>query len=133
MEPNTSDGTAVPKVLEFGGPWSLIKTEMVEQYVRFFNTALKDKPFGRVYIDAFAGTGAFTCADNLDARTLFGNEKPAVHRGSAAVALEVGPPFHKILFIERTKDNADSLNTLIAQSRELWPNLGDGRGQAAAA
>lgn len=116
----------MPKVLEFGGPWSLIKTDMVERYVSFFNTALKDKRFDRVYIDAFAGTGAFTYVDDSNADTLFENDKATVHRGSAAVALEADPPFHKILFIERTKENVSSLNTLIARSRHPYARVRHG-------
>lgn len=47
---------------QFGGPWTFIKVDMLGRYLNFFNTALqhqptKDKPFKRIYIDAFAGTG----------------------------------------------------------------------------
>ena len=45
---------------------------MVEKYIRFFNSALKNKPFERVYIDAFAGSGAFRYVVNAPRRTLFG-------------------------------------------------------------
>lgn len=117
--------SATPKVLEFGGPWSLIKTDMVQRYVTFFNTALKARHFERVYIDAFAGTGAFTYVDDA-ADTLFGDARPAIHRGSAAVALEADPPFHRILFIEQTQENVSSLNALIARSRHPYARVKHG-------
>ena len=41
----------------FGGHWTEIKLDMLHRYLRFYMTALKQKPFGKIYIDAFAGTG----------------------------------------------------------------------------
>ena len=108
---------------KFGGPWSLIKTEMVEKYVRFFNTALKekpskDRPFERVYIDAFAGTGAFTYVKEDSQVSLFGPRDPSkdIHDGSALRALRAEPPFDRIIFIEAEKDNVEALRALIKRS-----------------
>lgn len=37
------------------GPWATQKLDALEAYLRAYNTALKNQPFTRVYIDAFAG------------------------------------------------------------------------------
>jgi three-Cys-motif partner protein len=41
----------------FGGSWTEKKLEILKKYLDAYNTALKNQPFKRVYIDAFAGTG----------------------------------------------------------------------------
>jgi len=46
----------------FGGPWTMIKLDLLARYLEFFSTALQhrpspEQPFTRIYIDAFAGTG----------------------------------------------------------------------------
>jgi three-Cys-motif partner protein len=103
----------------FGGPWSLIKTSMVDKYIRFFNTALKKMPFERVYIDAFAGSRAFRWVVDAPKMTLFGpyDETDDIHAGSAQRALTVEPPFHRIYFTEQDKTNAQAPEHLIARTR----------------
>jgi hypothetical protein len=49
---------------KFGGPWTIMKVEMVAGYLKAFTTLLFNKPspsrpFKRVYIDGFAGSGSF--------------------------------------------------------------------------
>lgn len=106
------------KVQVFGGPWSLIKTDMVQQYLHFFNTALKSKPFERVYIDAFAGSGAFRYVPDGPTNSLFPVEPSShIHIGSAQRALSVQPPFDRIIFIEEDSSNAKALDRLIELSR----------------
>lgn len=106
------------KVQTFGGPWSLMKTEMVAKYIKFFNTALKGKPFRRVYIDAFAGSGAFRYVVDAPRYSLFGprDEASNIHDGSARRALRANPPFDNIFFIECGKANAEALQHLIDKS-----------------
>ena len=41
----------------FGGEWTKTKLDIIEKYLNAYTTALKDKPFKLMYIDAFAGTG----------------------------------------------------------------------------
>jgi three-Cys-motif partner protein len=116
-QPNSSNSA----VQVFGGPWSLIKTAMVEKYIRFFNTALRNLPFERVYIDAFAGSGAFRWVVDSPKITLFGpyDETKDIHAGSAQRALTVDPPFHRIFFIEQDETNAEALQQLITETRHL--------------
>ena len=47
---------------KFGGPWTILKVEMVAGYLKAFTTLLFNKPsasrpFKRVYIDGFGGSG----------------------------------------------------------------------------
>ncbi len=104
--------------LIFGGPWSLIKADLVEKYLRFFNTALKNQNFERVYIDAFAGSGTFSYVDEAPLPDLFGprDEQQDVHAGSALRALRVDPPFHRIIFIEKQKQNVVALQKVIDET-----------------
>jgi len=41
----------------FGGPWTEIKLDAVEYYLKCYTKALKYAHFDLTYIDAFAGTG----------------------------------------------------------------------------
>jgi three-Cys-motif partner protein len=44
----------------FGGVWTERKLSVVRRYLERYAQALKDQPFQRIYIDAFAGTGGRT-------------------------------------------------------------------------
>lgn len=44
----------------FGGEWTVKKLSFLKKYVNAFTTALKDKPFELVYLDAFSGDGIWT-------------------------------------------------------------------------
>ena len=114
------------KVQTFGGPWSLIKTDLVAQYMQFFNTALKNMRFRRIYIDAFAGSGAFQYTEG-DTRQ-GGFFPPDVHDGSAKRALAVQPAFDRIVFIEQDSGNVAALNQLIRASDH--PNASVHQGDA---
>ncbi|WP_157998421.1 hypothetical protein [Desulfosporosinus sp. OT] len=41
----------------FGGPWTLLKLDILEKYLSFFVQAMKNQNFKLCYIDAFAGSG----------------------------------------------------------------------------
>jgi len=45
------------KVQSFGGPWPLLKLDVLEKYLNFFMKAMKNQNFKLCYIDAFAGSG----------------------------------------------------------------------------
>jgi three-Cys-motif partner protein len=102
---------------QFGGPWTLLKTDIVASYLQFFVTALKHQSFELIYIDAFAGSGRFEFVSNDDRQAaLFAPEAPTSHAGSAQRALELDPPFDEIIFIEKSAKNVRSLVTLIKGS-----------------
>lgn len=115
---NNSGGPTLGTVQRFGGSWSLVKIGMLEQYIRYFNTVLKNQPFKRVYIDAFAGSGAFRLNVSPAPLTLFGarDQSDDVHSGSAQLALDAKPPFDEIIFIEGIRTNVESLRARITAS-----------------
>ncbi|MGD9544614.1 MAG: three-Cys-motif partner protein TcmP [Methylocystis sp.] len=105
---------------EFGGVSTDLKLAVVEGYLRAFTTALR--PYFRElwYIDAFAGTGERT--ERLDAHdgTLFDPATPERierHRGSATIAIDIEPPFDRIVFIERNPKHCAALELL----RDMHP------------
>lgn len=90
---------------QFGGDWTEDKLQCVAAYLRSYNIALKKQPFTREYIDAFAGTGYRERRDDLQGGGLLFPElsEPDVQRfldGSARIALNVEPAFHRFTFIE---------------------------------
>lgn len=94
---------------EFGGPWTLIKLDLLERYLTFFNTALRqqpkpDAPFDRVYIDAFAGTGSCDIKLSDGSRTVI--------KGSAKIALDTEPSFHQMHLIDFDAKHVAALKTL---------------------
>ncbi|HVY98069.1 MAG TPA: three-Cys-motif partner protein TcmP [Dongiaceae bacterium] len=109
----SSEGTHIAQV--FGGPWSLIKTDVVERYLQFFNTALKNQGFKKLYIDAFAGSGAFQYVRGPSTGDLFAYDdaEAKIHSGSAQRALSIRPPFDEVVFIEENQDNVRALERLI--------------------
>jgi hypothetical protein len=76
--------------LAYGGRWTLIKLEVLEKYLGFYVTALKDK-FKLCYIDAFAGQGEFE-VKNIGITT-----------GSALRAMDYN--FNQYIFIEKEIEN----------------------------
>ena len=91
----------------FGGPWTQEKLEILERYLDAYTTALKRQPFRLTYVDAFAGTGSYSTADD-DYRDFF-----TLKAGSARIALEVdNKPFDRLVFIEKDSKKIESLNSL---------------------
>lgn len=101
----------------FGGGWTEAKLDKVRQYLTSYNVALKNQPFTRLYIDAFAGTGYRTSkTDTSSRRDLFG--VPQVNefaKGSAQVALEIDPAFDSYAFIEMNRNRLAELKQLELQ------------------
>ncbi|WP_374634682.1 three-Cys-motif partner protein TcmP [Ferrovibrio sp.] len=90
---------------KFGGSWTEIKLDVLEQYLRSYSTALKLQKFQLIYIDAFAGSGTYIPADEPLSEP---------RKGSAKRALELSPAFDKYIFIEQNKGRANELRTLIS-------------------
>jgi three-Cys-motif partner protein len=99
---------------EFGGQWSLIKLDKVEAYFNAFNLALKNQPFDRIYIDAFAGSGDFTFPIVGGGPLFNPTTATQTHAGSARRALDTDPPFHRLYFIENDSKNLTSLQAIAA-------------------
>jgi three-Cys-motif partner protein len=99
-------------VHSFGGEWTERKLSVVRRYLQAYAQALKNQPFRRIYIDAFAGTGDRTDKRRKVLPLLDLPEFDAVAKGSARLALEIEPPFDRYVFIERVTRRASELLAL---------------------
>jgi three-Cys-motif partner protein len=89
----------------------------MRRYLEIYTQALKKQPFQRIYIDAFAGTGDRTDKRRESLPLLDLPELEVVAKGSARLALEVEPPFHRYVLIERATRRASDLAALVANFR----------------
>lgn len=96
---------------KFGGPWSLEKLKIVEEYLRPFCIALGSR-FNLIYIDAFAGSGSFAFRGATAAPLLDEEEQIRSVDGSARVALSCTPPFSHLYFLEQKRKNVEALKGL---------------------
>lgn len=95
----------------FGGPWTERKLEILRRYLDAYTTALKDQPFQLIYVDAFAGEGAwmpgsgYTSADYGDFQGL--------RDGSPLIALRIQDKrFDRLIFVEKDPNRAGRLMRL---------------------
>ena len=83
----------------FGGPWTQEKLQILSRYLNEYTTALKNRPFRLIYVDAFAGEGTWRPGseysnDYDDFREFF--------KGSARIALEIqDKQFDRLIFVEK--------------------------------
>jgi len=96
----------------FGGSWTERKLSVVRRYLEIYSQALKDQPFEKVYVDAFAGTGERIDRRNETQLALDIPNLESVMKGSARLALEVEPRFHRYFLIEQAGQKASSLEIL---------------------
>ena len=84
----------------FGGDWTEDKLDILEKYLNAYTTALKNKRFKLLYIDAFAGSG----------KVVLKGKGNASLTGSAIRAAKVSdPPFDEFTFIEKSARNYNEL------------------------
>jgi three-Cys-motif partner protein len=100
----------------FGGPWTMIKLDLLARYLEFFSTALQhrprpEQPFTRIYIDAFAGTGE--CDINL------GDGLRSTIAGSAKIALDTLPAFDRLHLIDFNPKHVAELRGLVASPGDV--------------
>ncbi|HBH05907.1 MAG TPA: hypothetical protein DDX92_04815 [Flavobacteriales bacterium] len=106
------------QIQKFGGAWTVIKIDILKQYLDAYTTALKSQPFNLVYIDAFAGCGKYTTKNDQQDMPLLAIKKDTdieVREGSARAALNITNPFHKYHFIDLAESNFEQLNSLKAE------------------
>ena len=90
----------------FGGPWTEEKLAILKKYLDAYTTALKNKSFRLIYIDAFAGTGEVEL-------TSVDEGKKEFIEGSAKIAMDVDKkPFDEYIFVEKDQDRCIQLNSL---------------------
>lgn len=99
---------------KFGGPWTEEKLDRVTKYLQAYTTALKNQPFQRMYVDAFAGTGyRARRRPGEKVRGFFAlPQMSELVKGSARRALEVEPPFDQYVFIEANRGRFQELRKL---------------------
>jgi three-Cys-motif partner protein len=93
----------------FGGPWTAKKLDALKAYLSGWARALKNQPFSRTYIDAFAGTGDRAGKRREIATLLEIPEFDEVTKGSARIALEIDPSFDRYVFIEKRQRRSSAL------------------------
>ena len=100
----------------FGGDWTEIKLDMLNNYLAAYVQALKKHDFIKVYVDAFAGTGYRETQAESDAPDLFAEQVEAENAGffdgSAKLALQVDPPFDRYVFIEKSPARMKELQSV---------------------
>ncbi|HCS91297.1 MAG: three-Cys-motif partner protein TcmP [Thiohalocapsa sp. PB-PSB1] len=99
-------GKTQKKDHRFGGPWTLIKLDVLRQYLSAYTTALKKQAFELVYIDAFAGSGDFSPGSGESQQV-----------GSVRIALDT-PGFHRYCFIEQNSRRYRELEAIKQQHPE---------------
>lgn len=108
----------------FGGDWTTEKLEIVRRYLAAYTTALKKTSFRIAYIDAFAGTGYRTRRRRGESSQItqepipgfppeyYERDSQGFLDGSARIALQVEPQFHKYIFIENNPKRFSELERL---------------------
>ena len=95
----------------FGGPWTLEKLDILGRYLDSYTTALRNRPFNLIYVDAFAGEGSFRLntqfyQDDYDDFREF-------HAGSARRALGItDKPFDRFVFSDTNPQRHEALLNL---------------------
>jgi three-Cys-motif partner protein len=118
---------------EFGSESTDLKLSLVEAYSCAFTKALRGKFAELWFIDAFAGTGERTeCVP--ETRILGSVVSPAKvihHRGSAKIAIDVEPPFDRLIFVEKKLRSVQALHALRDQhpDRDIKVIAGDANEQ----
>ena len=100
------------KAQHFGSAHTEKKLQLVAHYLERFTTALKNQPFEKLYIDAFAGTGAWSSRDKQHDSELDLVDLNTVAEGSALRALRVDPPFDRYIFVEMSPRKSSALRRL---------------------
>jgi three-Cys-motif partner protein len=108
----------------FGGDWTATKLAILKRYLEGYTKALRNQPFTKAYIDAFAGSGYRTLGQaGSNEELLFpdlAEEAPQkLLEGSASLALRTEPRFDRYIFIERDPGRCAQLESL----QEDFPQL----------
>jgi three-Cys-motif partner protein len=109
-----------PSLQRFGDrSWTQDKLERVRKYLVAYSEIMKSRRFTYAYIDCFAGTGYHELQREEAGVSLFDEEdEPEVAEfldGSARIALQVEPRFHRYIFIEKSKKKCAELEKLKAE------------------
>jgi three-Cys-motif partner protein len=110
---------------KFGGDWTEVKLAKLEKYLRAYRTIFsgneKARHFKTWYVDAFAGTGSRAnpsssgfIHEDLFAEDVYEDAEIKGYRdGSARIALGLDDPFHRYLFIDKSRNRVAELKKMI--------------------
>ncbi|MER9623287.1 three-Cys-motif partner protein TcmP [Mesorhizobium sp. M0222] len=107
---------------EFGGQHTEIKLAIVEQYLKRYSAALHTWCDHVWYIDAFAGTGKRTVRVKAREGDLLEEPVPEQveqRRGSAQIAIDIKPPFDRLIFMDMRHKHVAALLSLKAANTHL--------------
>jgi three-Cys-motif partner protein len=102
---------------KFGGVSTDLKLSLVGGYLSAFTKALRPIFSELWYIDAFAGTGERTVVIPGRAADMLGpeiEERIERRQGSAKIAIDVNPPFDRLVFMEKRPRHCAALHDLKA-------------------
>ena len=108
-------------VQSFGGSWTETKLQSLEEYLDAYTTALKEQPskenpFNLIYVDAFAGEGAWQPKSSYAED--YGDYQQMVE-GSARIALKIkDKQFDRLIFIEKNAKRVEALWKLKNEHRD---------------
>ena len=103
---------------QFGGPWTEEKLSRLRKYLSAYTTIFKGNPMAAKlttnYVDAFAGTGYRGSPKSLESTLLPLMDEDArnFQKGSAQIALETNPSFHRYLFVDTNINHVRELEKL---------------------
>ena len=121
---------------QFGGDWTTEKLNRLNKYLSAYTSILSKQSFSYAYIDAFAGTGyrelkGTDNKTNLLLPELADSEPQKFLQGSARIALECKPSFHKYIFIEKKAKKLEELqNNLMKEFPEKEKSIIFSQGDA---
>ena len=107
---------------EFGGAWTQRKLAVLKKYLQayttIFNRNARARFYAISYVDAFAGTGSLQRPEPTGFTELLPELRKLdeeFRKGSVRRALEVTPPFHKYVFIERDEAKCQELRDMSSE------------------
>jgi three-Cys-motif partner protein len=117
------------------GPWATKKLDVLEDYLRFYLTALKRQNFELIYIDAFAGACVSKIRANdviAEASPFFSDEEDAIAQdefvlGSPIRALKFDQGFHRHYFFDLDEIRVETLRDLnkTFSNKKIFVEVGD--------
>lgn len=108
--------------LQFGGAWTQQKLDALSKYLRAYTRIFRKNRraqfFTISYVDAFAGTGVLSTPEPgplAEHIPDLAHDAEEYRKGSVRRALDIEPPFHKYIFIEKDSRKCEELGALVAE------------------